>query len=273
MDIATVDDTELEYEIRGNGEPVVLIHGAFISDAFWPLLEESSLVNDHQVIAYRRRGYGRSPRPTQPVSQARQAADCRGLLGHLGIDRVHMVGHSYGGAIALEIATTTPHMVHSLGLLEPALMLGAAGSDYRASLERGIQRYREEGAAPVVEDMLRMRWGEDPRNALELALPGAFEQAVEDAPISFDVELPALLEWDVGEGRLRDVRQPALVVLGEHSKDLSPRFAETYEILLDWLPNAEGYVLPDAAHGLQTQNPAGMADALARFFARHSMRY
>ena len=273
MDIATVDDTVLEYEIRGSGEPVVLIHGAFISDAFRPLLDESSLVEHYEVIAYRRRGYGRSHRPTEPVTMARQATDCRGLMGRLGIERAHVVGHSYGGAIALQFARETPHAVHSLCLLEPALMVGSSGSEYRASLQRGVQRYRKEGAAPVVEDMLRARWGEDPRATLERVLPGAFDRAVEEAPVSFDFELPALLDWDFDAARLRDVDQPTLVVLGERSKDLSPRFVETYEILLDRLPNAEGYVLPGAAHGLQTQNPSGMANALAHFFARHPIRH
>ena len=269
MEIATVDGVELEYEIRGAGEPVLLIHGALIADAFFPLLDEPALVDHHQVIAYRRRGYGRSPRQTKPVSLARQAVDCRGLLSHLGIERVHVVGHSYGGAIALELATSRPDLVASLGLLEPALILGSSGADYRESLRTGIQRYHEEGPEPVVEEMLRVRLGEDPRKALQPVLPGAFDQAVEDAATTFEGEGPALLDWEMGEAQLRSISQPALVVLGERSRTLSPRFVETYELLLDWLPDAEGYVLSDAAHGLQLQNPSGMAAALADFLARH----
>ncbi len=205
------------------------------------------------------------------MSLARQAADCLGLLGHLGVERAHVVGHSYGGAIALELATRAPHVVGSLALLEPALMLGASGDDYRASLRRGIQRYREEGPAPVVEEMLRVRWGEDPRQALEPVLPGSFDQAIRDAATTFEAEGPPLLEWEMGEPQLRKVRQPTLVVLGERSKDLSPRFVETFELLLSWLPNAEGYELPEAAHGLQLQNPRALAAALADFVARHPL--
>lgn len=269
METATVDRVELAYETRGVGEPVVLVHGALIADAFWPLLEEPDLVDRYQVIAYRRRGYGGSPRPSGPVSLARQAADCHGLLRHLGIERAHVVGHSYGGAIALELAKQVPHVVRSLALLEPSLMLGASGDDYRESLRRGMQRYREEGPAPVVADMLRVRWGEDPRQALQPVLPGAFEQAVRDAATTFEAEGPPLLEWEMGEPQLRNVHQPTLVVLGERSKDLSPRFVETFELLLSWLPHAEGYELPEAAHGLQLQNPRALAAALADFFARH----
>lgn len=269
METATVDGVELEYETRGAGEPVVLIHGALISDAFFPLLDAPALVDHHQVIAYRRRGYGRSPRQTRPVPLGRQAADCRGLLRHLGIERAHVVGHSFGGAIALELAMRSPDLVASLGLLEPALILGSSGADYRESLRRGIQRYHEEDPEPVVEDMMRVRWGEDPRKALRTVLPGAFDQAVEDAATTFEGEGPALLDWEMGEPQLRSIRQPTLVVLGERSRRLSPRFVETYELLLDWLPDAEGFVLSNAAHGLQLQNPSGVAAALADFLARH----
>ncbi len=63
--------------------------------------------------------------------------------------------------------------------------------------------------------------------------------------------------------------QPVLVVLGGGSHALSPRFEETKRLLLAWLPRAEGFILPGAAHGLQLQNPRGLAEALAAFFARH----
>lgn len=75
----------------------------------------------------------------------------------------------------------------------------------------------------------------------------------------------------MGEPQLRNVRQPTLVVLGERSKDLSPRFFETFELLLSWLPNAEGFVQPEAVHGLQLQNPRALSAALADFFARHPL--
>lgn len=46
---------------------------------------------------------------------------------------------------------------------------------------------------------------------------------------------------------------------------MHPRFSETYQLLLDWLPDAEGFVLPGATHFLQVENPRGMAEALAAF--------
>ena len=85
MERARTEGAELEYEVSGTGEPVVFIHGAFIADIFRPLLAEPSLVGRYQLILYHRRGYAGSSHPSEPVSVARQAADCRALLRHLGV--------------------------------------------------------------------------------------------------------------------------------------------------------------------------------------------
>jgi pimeloyl-ACP methyl ester carboxylesterase len=95
------DDAELAYDASGMGEPVVFVHGALIADAFRPLLAEPALARRYRLIAYHRRGYGGSSHPPGPAGGARQAADCRTLLRHLGVARAHVVGHSYGGAVAL----------------------------------------------------------------------------------------------------------------------------------------------------------------------------
>ena len=126
MERARTDGAELEYEVSGTGEPAVFIHGAFIADMFRPLLAEPSLAGRYRLIRYHRRGYAGSSRASGPVSVARQAADCRALLRHLGVERAHVVGHSYGGAVALQLALDTPGVAHSLALLEPALMVGAS---------------------------------------------------------------------------------------------------------------------------------------------------
>lgn len=246
----------------------MLIHGALIADAFRPLLAESSLAGRFRLIAYRRRGYGGSSRASGPVSVARQAADCRALLRHLGVARAHVVGHSFGGAIALQLALDAPEVVHSLALLEPALAVGASAASYREALARAEQRYREAGAAVVVDEFLQARWP-GYRTALEQLLPGAFAQAVADAGTAFEVELPALRDWSFGEAEARRLTQPVLSVLGAESEALWARFGETHRLLLAWLPHADGFVLPGATHFLQLQNPRGMAEALAAFYARH----
>lgn len=270
MERAKIDGAELAYEVSGTGEPGVFIHGAFIADTFRPLLAEPSLAGRYRLILYHRRGYAGSSRAAEPVSVAQQAADCRALLRHLGVERAHVVGHSYGGAVALQLALDTPGVAHSLALLEPALMVGASAQGYRESLARSAERYREAGAAVVVDEFLQARWP-GYRTALDRALPGAFAQAVADAGTCFERELPGLLGWRFGDVEARRISQPTFAVLGGESESLGARFGETHRLLLAWLPRAEGFVLPGATHFLQLEDPRGMAEALAAFWARHRL--
>src|SRR4030095_8342252 len=98
---------------------MLLIHGAHLADALQPLVAEPALER-FQRIRYHRRGLRGSTRPAgnEPTSGDTQAQDAAGLLDHLGVDRAHVVGHSFGGAIALELAAQHPTRVTSLVLLE-----------------------------------------------------------------------------------------------------------------------------------------------------------
>ena len=106
-------------------------------------------------------------------------------------------------------------------------------------------------------------------------LPGGFAQAVTDAGTWFDWELPGLLSWRFGGTEARRISQPALAVLGGQSTTRSPCFDETQRLHLAWLPHAEGYVLPGAAHLMQLKNPPAtahaLAEVLAAFWARHPL--
>ena len=100
---ASVRGGELEYEVRGEGEPVLLIHGSHIAGAFLPFMADPALANYRQ-IRYHRRGFAGSTACEGSFSIAQQAADARALLRHMGLRRAHIVGHSYGGAIAFQLA-------------------------------------------------------------------------------------------------------------------------------------------------------------------------
>jgi pimeloyl-ACP methyl ester carboxylesterase len=268
LERASTDGAELEYEVSGRGEPVVFVHGAFIADTFRPLLAQPRLAGQYRLILYHRRGYAGSSRASGPTSVEQQAADCRALLAHLAVERAHVVGHSFGGDIALQLALDTPAVVHSLVLIEPGLMIGASGGPYREALARGGQRYREADAAVVVDEFLQAR-SPGYRDRLDHLVSGAFAQAVADAGTWFETELPAQLAWHFATAEARLITQPVLSVLGGESTRLWDRFGETHRWLLASLPHAEGFVLPGATHLPQIERPRGLAEGLATFFARH----
>jgi pimeloyl-ACP methyl ester carboxylesterase len=271
METATLDRVTLQYEAIGSGEPIVFIHGALIADSFHPMLDASRLADRYRCITYDRRGYGPSTRATNPTAIQEHAADCAALLQYLDVPRAHVVGHSFGGVIALSLAINTPHVVHTLTLLEPALVLGANGPSYRNAIAANRARFRAGDAEGTVDEFLRSRFDSNYRDALERVLPGAFAQAIANAATAFEIDMPAAADFEFGEADAHGITQPALLVLGAYSEALWPRFGETHRLLNSWLPNVESYVLPHAAHGLQLQNPADIVTALDAFFRRHPM--
>lgn len=279
MNRAVLDGIELEYEVQGAGEPVVLVHAGVLAGWFKPLMDEPALSRRYRLVRYHRIGYADSSRIAGPVSLGDQARHLRALTRHLGIERAHFVGHSSSGNIVLQAALDAPHLVHSLALLEPALLGVPSGPQVaKAVLVPAVERYRAGDKAGAVETFMQGVTGPAYRAALEKALPGGFEQAVADADTFFGQELPALRQWSFSREDARRITQPVLAVLGAKSDDIRPTsggasrvFRERHELLLAWLPNVEPFILPDATHLLHVENPRGMAEGLAAFFARHPL--
>jgi len=259
---------ELVYEAAGEGEPIVFIHGALIADAFQSLAAEAALLGFRKV-SYHRRGYRQSSPVLPGGTMADHAADCAALLCRLGLPRAHVVGHSYGGSIALQLALDAPEQVRSLVLLEPGLFLGATAAAYRAALDDNRRRYREIGAEAMIEEFFRPRFGADWRARFEGEYPELAAQAVAYAGVFFEHEIGAIGTWSIGETDLHRIVHPTLVVLGALSDALWDRFGETHRVLLRALPHAEGFVLPGATHAMQLDNPRALAAAISAFCERH----
>ncbi len=267
MERADINGTSLEFEVQGDGEPVVLLHPGIIADGLTPLMSEPALAGRYRLIHYHRRGYAGSARATGPVSTSEQAEDCRALLRHLGVEQAHVVGHSYGGTIALQLALDAPAAVLSLALLEPlvpaALTDPAVAKFFMDVVGRAFELYGAGDKAGAIDTWARGAFGPGYRAVLDCVLPGAFEQAVADADTVFQVEAPAVQQWSFTPADAARITIPALSVV--HEDPIWAGFQKTHELLLEWLPQAEGFVLPDATHLLQIMNPSGMAAALVRF--------
>jgi pimeloyl-ACP methyl ester carboxylesterase len=278
MSRAILDGVSLDYEFWGHatGEPVVLVHAGIFADWFKPLRDEPALTGKYRVLSYHRVGYAGSSRLPGPLSLAQQAGHLRALMQKLGIPRAHLVGHSSGGNIALQLALESPEMVQSLVLMEPALPVPGLGQDRllstRAAMAPIFEAYRAGDKARAVDGFMRSVSGPDYRAVVDRVLPGAFAQAVSDADTFFGQELPAVQQWTLSREDAARITQPVLSVMGAKSKDVSPIWTERHELILAWLPKAEGFVLPDATHLLHVQHPRVVAEALAAFLARHSRR-
>jgi pimeloyl-ACP methyl ester carboxylesterase len=257
----------LECETRGSGEPVLLIHGGALADGFVPLLEQPSL-RRYRLVRYRREGYGESGCLHGPTSIAEQAAQALALARALGIEHAHVVGHSSGGSIALQLAQDAPAFVSSLALLEPVLPCVPAGP----GAAEALALYARGEARAAVAHFLSAVCGADHAAVIARALPHALDSATSDAETFFGRELPALSSWRFGAEHATSLRQPVLAVLGADSDAArgaigQPVFAERHRLLMAWLSHAESRVLPGVNHLMLLQDPGGVARCLAEFFA------
>ena len=275
MSRASLDGIELEYDVRGVGEPVVLVHAGVFAGWYKPLMDEPALAG-YRVLTYHRIGYAGSSRVAGSVSLAQQATHLVALMRHLGMPRAHLVGHSSAGNIILQLALDSPEMVGTLAVLEPALPVEASGSERllstRAFMAPVMERYRAGDKAGAVDGFMRGVTGPDYRVALDRVLPEAFGEAVASADTFFGQELPAVGQWSFRREDARRITQPVLAVVGAKSKAQSPIWDARQQMLLTWLPNAEGFILPDATHLLYVENPREMAERLVAFFSRHPLK-
>jgi pimeloyl-ACP methyl ester carboxylesterase len=273
MDTITIYGKKLAYEVQGSGEPVLLMHCGFVADAFVPLMKDSTLSEQYRLINYHRIGYGQSDRASGPMSVAEQAADARALLGQLGIQHAHVVGHSYGGVVALQLALDAPEVVHSLALLEPSLP--AALGDPQVALkfmEGAGNAFAQFGAgdkAGAVDTWLTGAFGPGYREFADRALPGWFEQSAKDADVVFQVEAANIQQWSFTAVEAGRIHQP---VLSAYHQDHWPGFQKAHELLQAWIPQTEPVVLPIERHLLQIMAPGAVAAELAGFFTRHPIK-
>jgi pimeloyl-ACP methyl ester carboxylesterase len=258
----------LEYEEAGRGEPVLLIHGAIVADAFVPLMGEKALTDRYRLIRYRRRGHGGSDPPSGGFSLAQQAADAAALLTHLGVERAHVVGHSGGGTIAVELAMQSPALVHSVVGLEPAVMAPETRAAFVDAAAPVVGAYRSGDVGKALDMWMEAVSAADWRSAVA-NLPGAAEQAEKDARTFFEVEFETIPKWVFDPDRTSRVSQPVLYVLGAES---GPLFEVGRQYFRSLFPNTEEVVLPGVNHLMQARDPGVVGRAIAGFLSRHPMK-
>ncbi|GAB2559351.1 alpha/beta fold hydrolase [Gracilibacillus alcaliphilus] len=230
---------DLYYEIKGNGQPVVLIHGGGTDLREWNLLAPI-LAKHYQVISVDGRGVGQSP---TPKGQVNYVEDIRFLIDELGLGKPAIIGHSIGGQIATEFALAYPEKVTNLVLIAPALSGFQGYTEYEQIMQKVM------GAAPDVEKMVDLMLHSPmyqvvihspQRNLATQMLQDQFQRVL-DGP-AFEMIWPNPPAID----RLEELTAKTLFIIGE--KDL----AENFLVLEHFrrIPNVHFIEIPGADHML-----------------------
>jgi pimeloyl-ACP methyl ester carboxylesterase len=268
MERAAVNGIELEYEAVGGGEPLLMIHGAAVAETFVPLAREPAL-RAYRAIRLHRRGYAGSAHPGTVTRLAEQASDAVALLRHLGVARAHVVGHSYGGLVALRLALDHPERVHTLALIEPPLLLSPFAQGFVESLRPVLETYHRGDRRGAAERFAVAVGGPKALATIERTLPpGAFDQAVRDLDTLFGCEFAEPDATLVREEEAPGIGAPVLSIVGEET---GPVFRDSHQRLMQILPRVEALHVQGAAHFVQVEAPRAVAEGIAAFLARHRM--
>jgi pimeloyl-ACP methyl ester carboxylesterase len=258
-----METAHLEYEQRGAGPAVFLVHAGVHSSWFAPMYEERSL-DRFRVIRPIRPGYGHSPAPSEPASLAAHSSACGRLLQELGVGEAYWVGHSSSCCIGLQLALDQPELVAGLVLYEPAKPSGQMRAANAASYVTPALAAAAKGdVAGAFDVWLRGVGGDDYRSVLlDTIGEAALTEAERESAYFFADELPAVGAWQFGPSEAARIDVPVLVVHGARSK---PWFAENTALLADMLPNARRLTLEGADHLAPLTHPADLTGVIADF--------
>lgn len=255
MPKAFVNGLNIHYVRAGQGPDLVLMHGIASNLGQWQLSILPALVEDFRVTMYDLRGHGYSDMPPRGYTPDHMVGDFSGLMDSLPIERASILGHSYGGVVALYYAVLHPERVNKLIIadtgvpsLEPREGRDARLGGWREALRRkGVEVPDEkaEDVAYLMEQTLRLRG----RYRFGMGVQRAVARLSRfSSTTSFDEEYRAnpgpTLEM------IRRIHVPALLIYG----DRSPMTA-SFQALRENLPNCRTAIIPDGGHFYLMDHP------------------
>ena len=211
--LATVNGTELAYQIQGAGKPLILLHGAFGSvEMFGPNL--AALASGRQVIGVDLQSHGRTPAVDRPMRFETMADDVAALIGHLGYEQADVMGFSLGGGVALRTAIQHPSSVRKLVLVSWPFKRDG----WHPEMVTGFDQMGPEIAGPMMQTPMYEVYRE-------------IAPRVEDWPILV-AQVTGLVKLDYDwSAEVHDLSMPVMVVVGD-ADGLPPSHAvEFFELL------------------------------------------
>ena len=251
---APVNGLKMYYEVHGSGDPVVLLHGAFmtITNNWTGWIGELS--KTRKVIAVELQGHGRTADIDRDISSANLADDVAALLDHLKIPRADLIGYSMGGGVAMQCAIRHPEKVRKVVVISA--------------------RFRHDGAV---------------KEALD-ALPQLTAEAFKGSPIETEYkklsptpnEFPNLVKHllaaeakpdDLGADKLKATKAPMFFIHGDADGIRLDHIAEMFrlkggEIMGDMRPRSESRlaILPQTTHVTLMQRMGVIVPMMNDFF-------
>ena len=252
---APVNGSKVYYEVYGAGDPIVLLHGAYMTiNSNWseliPVLSKT-----RKVIALELDGHGHTPLSQRPYSYQTLASDVAAVLKHLKIDSADMLGFSYGGTVAYQFAIDHPAMTKKLIIISST--------------------YKSDGWLDIMYNMLA----------------GIKTDAFDNTPIRSEYikVAPDTSNWhkfiatmlkfsaekfNLGDDKIKNIKAPVLLIMGDNVGTDKKVLAETYSLLggnvfgdVVGIPKSQLAILPAKGHGTLIMDTQAIAALVSSFLA------
>ncbi|MDA2814295.1 alpha/beta hydrolase [Nocardiopsis sp. RSe5-2] len=253
----TANGVDMYYEVHGQGEPLVLLHGALvgIGSCFGALLPE--LARERRVIAVEMQAHGRTPDIDRPLRVEHLAEDIAALVEGLGLGEVDVLGYSMGAAVAFQLALTRPRLVRRLVLVSVSFRADGMYPEVAAGI--GELSPQDLEGTPFHEEYVAVAPD-----------PGGWAALVERVK---EMDAPGNIpEWTPEQ--VSSVAAPTLLALGDSDIVRPEHAAAMFRLLgggvpgdLTGLPAARLAVLPGTTHIGAMEREEYLAPMVAEFLA------
>ncbi len=256
MPSINVGSTEIYYEIHGQGDPLLLIHGLGSSSQDWEM-QLPQFSTHFQVINIDLRGHGLSGKPPGPYSIPLFAEDTIQLIRALELSSTHILGISLGGMVAFQLALDCPDLVRSLVIVNSVPELIAHNMNDWISYWKRLLITRVFGMEKMGQVLAERFFTEPEQEGIREIFVRRW--AANHKP-SYLASLKAAFGWSV-LGRLEEIQVPTLVI-GADGDYFSNAEKEGYTQLM---PNAELVIVENSRHALPAEKPDAFNEIVEEF--------
>lgn len=253
-----INNIEFYYEIHGKGFPLFLIAGLASDSQSWlPIIH--LLSQDFQVIIFDNRGCGRTTPMNTEITISEIADDCKLLADHLNFNRFHVLGHSMGGMIAMDLATRFPSYINKMILVGTAthisyrnkILLNYLADSFEAKMS--LRSWFENLFLWLFTDSFL-----SDRNQVEAAVKFALDYPYPQSPSAFRKQVEAVIDFNCSD-RLSSIKTETLIINGCEDKIFSPIFSQNS---LQKIQNTHFVEIPNAAHSVFLEQPEKFCSAI-----------
>lgn len=267
MPTATINGLEIHYREKGEGFPVVLVHGFTGNSRNWALTVPV-LTRQFRTISVDMRGHGHSAKPVRREDYTLEAMadDVYALLQHLGVRECYLAGHSMGGMVSQHIVLDNPELVRALVLVDTAAEIpdSLLHRERRAERERLARIAEEQGMDAVFEEQLRVNPLRERIEGNPEFLRTWREQFLMTSREAYMYGAHGMASRKSLLRELHRIVVPTLIVCGENDEP----FLEASRKMHEAIRGSRLEIIEGAGHSPQIETPAAFNTLISAFLSK-----